>query len=53
MVITYSLLERLVNGIQGILDGDTPHVSCCYLHAEGEVKVDSLDLGIGKRQLEN
>jgi hypothetical protein len=52
MIMTYPLLVRLVNSIQGILDGNTLEVSCCYLHAEREVKVNSLDLGSGKRKLE-
>lgn len=40
---THSLLVCLVNGIHGILDGNTFQVSSCYLHTQGEVQVDSLD----------
>lgn len=53
MVFTYPLLVRLVDGIQGILDCYTLEVSCCHLHAEGEVEINLLDLGAGQEDLED
>ena len=36
-VITNPLLVRLVDGIHGVLDGDTLEVACGNLHSQREV----------------
>jgi len=42
-VHTHPLLVRLVDGVQGIFDGDALDVACCDFQAKREVQVDLLD----------
>ena len=47
------LLELLVDGIAGVLDGDALHVAGGHFEAEGEVEVDFLDRGVAEELVED
>lgn len=47
------LLELFVDGIQGILDGDTLQIPGGDLQAQGEVQVNLLDWGVDELEFED
>lgn len=51
--LTHPLLECLVDGIHGILDGDALHVPCSHFQTQGEVQVNLLDWWRSQELLED